>query len=85
MGRYFYGRTTINNRVQENLLADQFTNRAAIDCALDHAIRDALLLHKQAGNPIATWQGGKVVLVAPEDIPIPPDPDADHPDKEENS
>ena len=63
----------MNNRVTKNLLAHQFENRAEIDCALDAGIRSVLLKHKQAGNPIATWQNGKVVLVAPEDIVIPPD------------
>ena len=65
----------MNNRVEENLLAHQFENRAEIDCALDAGIRAVLLKHKQAGNPIATWQNGKVVIVAPEDIIIPPDSD----------
>ncbi len=63
----------MSNRVTKNLLADQFANRAEIDCALDAGIRDVLRKHKQAGNPIATWQDGKVVLVQPEDIIIPPD------------
>ena len=33
------------------------------------AVREALLRHKQAGNPVATWLDGRVVWVAPEDIP----------------
>ena len=67
----------MNNRVKENLLAHQFANRAEIECALDAGIRAVILKHKQAGNPIATWQDGKVVLVAPEDIILPPDFDED--------
>ena len=63
----------MNNRVTKNLLAHPFENRAEIDCALDAGIRAVLLKHKQAGNTVATWQDGKVVLVAPEDIVIPPD------------
>jgi hypothetical protein len=38
--------------------------------ALARAVRDALLRHKQAGNPVCEWRDGKVVWIAPEDIPI---------------
>ena len=37
--------------------------------ALDRAVREALALHKRAGNPVAVWRDGKVVWIAPEDIP----------------
>jgi hypothetical protein len=32
--------------------------------AVEEAVRD----HKRAGNPIAEWQNGRVVLVPPEQI-----------------
>lgn len=38
------------------------------------AVREALIMHKRIGNPIATWKNGKVVIVPPEEIEIPPDP-----------
>ena len=41
-----------------------------IEQALRRAVREALLRHKQAGNPIAVWQDGGVVWIAPEDIPV---------------
>jgi hypothetical protein len=31
-------------------------------------------MHKCLGNPIAVWRDGKVVIVPPEEIEIPPDP-----------
>lgn len=31
-------------------------------------------MHKRIGNPIAVWRDGKVVIVPPEEIEIPPDP-----------
>lgn len=31
-------------------------------------IKDALLKHKQAGNPVCGWKNGKVYWVKPEDI-----------------
>ena len=36
----------------------------AIGSAVEEAIRD----HKRAGNPIAEWRDGKVVIVPPEEI-----------------
>jgi hypothetical protein len=37
--------------------------------ALKQAVREALLRHKQAGNPVAIWQDGRVVWIQPKDIP----------------
>jgi len=42
----------------------------AIEDVLQRAVQQALLAHKRAGNPIATWQDEHVVLVPPEDIPV---------------
>ena len=44
--------------------------------ALQAAVRDALIDHKRAGNPVAIWRDGRVELVQPEDIPVSLDPDA---------
>ena len=33
------------------------------------AVREALLDHQRAGNPVAVWQDGKVVIVPPSKIP----------------
>jgi hypothetical protein len=40
----------------------------AIDRAINSAIRDAVLQHKRAGNPIAVWSRGKVVWLKPDEI-----------------
>lgn len=37
---------------------------------LRRAVQHALLMHKRAGNPIASWQDGKVVIIQPEDIAV---------------
>lgn len=42
---------------------DEVTRRAR------QAVRDALREHKRAGNPIAIWRDGKVVILPPEEIP----------------
>ena len=41
-----------------------------IDHALELAVREALLLHKKLGNPIYTWQDGRVVEIPPDEIPV---------------
>lgn len=42
----------------------------AIEHAMRRAVEHALLTHKRAGNTVATWRDGQVVLVQPENIPI---------------
>ena len=44
------------NRDLEEILAD----KGQIEAALRAAVRAALALHKQAGNPVAVWRDGKV-------------------------
>jgi hypothetical protein len=44
-----------------------------IERVLQRAVHDALRMHKRLGNPIATWKDGKVVIVPPEKIVVPPD------------
>lgn len=46
----------------DELLQDRILD--AIGDAVEEAIRD----HKRAGNPIAEWRDGRVVLVPPEQI-----------------
>lgn len=38
--------------------------------ALKEAVKNALLDHKLAGNPIAIWKDGKVIWIPAEKIPI---------------
>ena len=40
--------------------------------AYDRAVREALLKHKQAGNPVPVERDGKIVILQPDDIPIEP-------------
>ncbi len=43
----------------------------ALDRAVALAVREALLDHKRAGNPVAIWEDVKVRIVQPEDIILP--------------
>jgi hypothetical protein len=51
-------------------LSERVQDIKLIEQALRRAVREALLRHKQAGNPIAVWREGQVVWIAPEDIPV---------------
>jgi hypothetical protein len=42
----------------------------AVEDVLRRAVNQALLMHKRAGNPIATWKDGKVVLISPDEIEV---------------
>lgn len=55
--------------------AERVDDIPAILKALRQAVREALLQHKRAGNPIAVWRNDRVEWIAPEDIPIGDDID----------
>ena len=42
----------------------------AVDAAMNEAVRHALLTHKRAGHPVASWQDGKVVIIPAEEIQV---------------
>ncbi len=52
-----------------------FKEGTLIDDALREAVRKALLQHKRNGNPIATWQDGKVVWIPADQIQVDMDTD----------
>lgn len=56
---------------ERELLVSLLTNREKTDGAFRRAVRDALLDHKRAGNPVAVWKDGRVVIVPPEEIVLP--------------
>ncbi len=58
-------------------LSQILAESAAVEAAVREAVRDALLMHKRLGNPVATWQDGRVVLIPADQIPVddgPPSP-----------
>lgn len=56
--------TTPAKKIQE-----LFVEGSEIDCALQRAVRRALVEHKRAGNPIVEWRDGKTFWLHPQDIP----------------
>ena len=47
-----------------------FENDDEVDKSLGNAVRNALREHKRKGQSVVVWQDGKVVTLAPEDIPV---------------
>ena len=47
---------------------------AAVERAAQAAVRDALILHKKLGNPIAVWENGQVRWIPADEIVIPDPP-----------
>jgi hypothetical protein len=46
-----------------------FADGSLIDEAIREGVHRALQEHKRAGNPVAVWRDGKVVMLKPEAIP----------------
>ena len=42
----------------------------AIEKVLCQAVREALMMHKRAGNTVAEWRDGQIRLIKAEDIVI---------------
>lgn len=54
-----------------------FKEGTLIDKALKDAVREALLYHRRNGNPVVTWQDGKVVWIPADQIEVDVDADED--------
>jgi hypothetical protein len=50
--------------------AERVDDLAGILEAIGKSVREALLRHKQAGNPIAVWRDGAVAWIPAEEIVI---------------
>jgi hypothetical protein len=48
-----------------------FAEGTPVDQAIEEAVREALKLHKRAGNPIVVWRNGGMHWIQPEDIQLP--------------
>ena len=45
-------------------IGDVFREGTLIDRALDAAAREAIVRHKQSGQPIPVWRDGKTIMVS---------------------
>lgn len=57
-----------DNGINKNSSPTLVTKGDAIDQLFRAAVRRALIEHKKAGNTVAVWRQGKVVLLKPDDI-----------------
>lgn len=65
---------TKSKSTKVTLTSDYFAvNAIEIGKIFQRAVNDALRMHKRLGNPIAAWKDGKVVIIPPDEIMIPPD------------
>lgn len=55
-------------KTPEKSINEIFSEGTLIDKALKQAVREAILQHKRAGNPIVVWRDGKMVWLKPEEI-----------------
>lgn len=53
---------------REKTIDEIFAEGTPIDEALKKAVREAVLQHKRAGNPIVVWRDGKTVWLQPDEI-----------------
>lgn len=49
-------------------ISEIFENKEIITQALARGVHEALLRHKQAGNPVAVRRDGKTIWLKPEEI-----------------
>jgi hypothetical protein len=69
---------TVKEPARAVLTSDYFAvNALEIGKVFQRAVNDALRMHKRLGNPIAAWKDGKVVIIPPEEIVIPDDPETE--------
>ena len=57
----------VEHKIPENVF---ITHSKEIEGILRRAVKKALLEHRRAGNSIATWKDGKVVILSPDEIPV---------------
>lgn len=62
----------INRKIEADTPNLLVKYRHLVNAAIKKGVREALIKHKQAGNPIAVGRDGKVVIIQPEDIVVPP-------------
>lgn len=60
----------MNPPKNEDKISEIMNDSEKVRAIIQSGINDALLKHKQAGNPVCGWKDGKVFWVEPENIPV---------------
>lgn len=56
------------NEQLQSPIAELLANHSLITEAIRRAVREAVLKHAQAGQPVATWRNGQVVWIQADEI-----------------
>jgi hypothetical protein len=56
------------NEPVERSISELLADHSLINEAICRAVREAVLQHARAGQPVATWQNGQVVWIPAEEI-----------------
>jgi len=59
-----------NRKIESNTPNLLVKYRTAVNAAITKGVREALLKHKQNGNPVAVSRNGKVVILQPDEIAV---------------
>jgi hypothetical protein len=57
----------MNERPESNI-SELLADHSIINEAIARGVREAILKHAQAGNPVCTWENGKVVWIAADTV-----------------
>ncbi|MEW6108985.1 MAG: hypothetical protein AB1632_07465 [Nitrospirota bacterium] len=60
---------TVKEKYKDRI-SEVFADPEKVTKALARGVQEALLKHKQAGNPIVVLHDGKIVWLKPEEIPV---------------
>ncbi len=60
----------MGGEMEEDRISAFFADPEKVTEALARGVREALLRHKRAGNPIVVWRDGQMVWIPPEEILI---------------
>jgi hypothetical protein len=56
------------NEEPRKSISEMMADNTLIDEAIGRAVREAVLKHARAGQPVATWQNGKVVWISADEV-----------------
>ena len=59
----------MHNNSHDELIENILKDYDKLTQILQTGIREALKIHKRAGNPVCGWRDGKNVWISPEEIP----------------
>jgi hypothetical protein len=59
----------MNDATDSESLTQLRAQVGAVEHAIRESVRDAVRLHKRAGQPMVVWRDGRVVWLSPDELP----------------